>query len=212
MSTRPSAAPLSYAIAAIPREPLYSSVARASLAVAAFTENRNLIDNVQWPCHLSLLLGGTTKEGAAVLGETLRRSLDRTFSGTAARLYTGSRGFIGIALEGPALVDAHRAAAAAAEAAMLAAPVVRPHLLRRWERLREEERSAVLRYGSYKIDSKFDAHLSVAQVDEEDQREAFARASRHLTFPTPVEFGAIHIVDVGDENERWIVQDVIALN
>ena len=208
----PPAAPISFAIAAIPAEPVHSAVARASKAIAKRYANRNVIDNVTFPCHLSLVLGGTSANGLDYLATLLRSlSFDDVSHARAVAVHAGDRGFISVALANTVNALQERALSAT-KLLMNQHMYIRPHLAERWPRLTAEERRLLLSNGTYKVGPRFKPHLSVAQVGVEDAPDALDLARRHIATPIDTRFIALQVVDVGHKNEQWRIHTVIQIS
>ena len=208
MNSLPVAADISFCVALIPGPPLYDQLASASVAITKSFQNRNVIDNKRYPAHISLHLGGVARSEVAALTNSLAEHVRVCLGGPvhATRLYTGFRGFIGVGVDASASLNGLvKEVRNACNLVQERTPVVRPHLIERWSRLPAEQRMQVLKFGTYKANNANDLHLSVAEVDEEDQDEALAIADKHLTLPQDVKIHKIELIDVGHHNESWTV-------
>ena len=75
-----------------------NQVAAASLAITKLYDNSNVIDNRQFPAHISLYLGGVSRDSVPELFAAIEKAVTPHL-GTrlkANRLYSGYGGFIGI--------------------------------------------------------------------------------------------------------------------
>lgn len=208
MNSLPVAADISFCVALLPGPPLYDQLASASVAITKSFQNRNIIDNKRYPAHISLHLGGVSRSEVAALTDSLAEHVRAYLGGPvhATRLYAGFRGFIGVGVDANASLNALvKEVRNTCNLVQERTPVVRPHLLGRWSRLSADQRMQVLKFGTYKPNNANDLHLSVAEVDEEDQDEALAIADKHLTLPQDVNIHKIELIDVGHHNESWTV-------
>jgi hypothetical protein len=210
MSTIP-AAPISYAIAIIPGEPLYSQVAEASLAIAERCENRNIIDNKKFPCHLSLLLSGSTKKGLDMLADRLAGMHIASKRLKALTLQVDQRGFITVAVDNAPLMELQQNILPMVEEVLGREPVIRPRLIERWHDIPGNRQELIRRFGSYKVGLDFDPHLSVADVAPALADEMIILAREIITVPTEVPLKALQIVDIGHKNEKWDILSTIQL-
>ncbi len=211
MATQPSETPqpadLSYGVALIPTNPLKDRVSAASLQITKSFDNRNIIDNQRFPAHVSLYLGGTTRDAIPRLCAAVDSALSpyERIPLSADRLYSDSRGFIGIdVVVDDSLRKLFDAVIGACASVHQSNPRVRPHLISRWPRLTSAQRALVNRFGTYKTEPSA-LHISVAQVDPEDLNPAFAIARNKLVFPEEFGIEAMQVVDVGHNNEKWEV-------
>lgn len=198
-------APVSFAIAAIPHEPIYSQIAKASLAITRRCANRNLIDNQRFPCHLSLILSGASLQGIDRLGLALEEANVQPCTATALSIYAARGGFIGVSLSDRSLTDLQEWVLKLVEAVLHDEPVIRPHLQRRWSVLSPSQRALIRRFGTYKVATDFHPHLSVAQVDPDEAEDMKAIAQSIIRVPQAVPFRELQLVNVGHENEQWTV-------
>jgi len=203
----PAPAEISYCVAVIPSNAMKSSVATASMAITRSFENDNIIDNVRFPAHISLYLGGTVRDQVPLLVDEIRKAIQSHLSEKlrATRLYSGHGGFIGVEIEDDNNVKAlFEAVMGACARVHQAKPYVRPHLISRWPRMRQDQRELIEQLGTYKTDAS-DLHISVAQVDAQDLDAAFVVAQKHFSFPAEFGIDSLQIVDVGHNNEKWTV-------
>lgn len=199
-----SPSPLSFAIAAIPNEPIYSEVAKASLTITKYCDNRNIIDNKRWPCHVSLILSGTSHNGLKNLAQMLSsKEFKPVIPATATSLYSGWGGFIGVTIDGKSLTDLHQNILDIVAKVIKDEPSIRPHLLSRWSSLSLDQKAVIRSYGSYQIREKFRPHLSVAQVGDDDLKDMISIAQKLIRVPQEILFNELQIVDVGHNNEKW---------
>lgn len=197
-------AQVSFTIAAIPEEPIYSEIAKASLKISELCRNQNIIDNEKWPCHLSLIISGTDLAGMETLSQLLGDSRARKpVKATATSIYTGRGGFIGVPLDGEGVIDLHRNVAEIVAQVLKGKKLLRPHLQSRWPYLSSTERGIVSVYGSFKIGKQFHPHLSVAQVGDLKAQTMLKIAKEVIRIPQEVLFRELQLVDVGHNNEKW---------
>lgn len=205
-------APISFGIALIPSDPIYSEVSQASLAITKLCENRNIIDNKRFPCHLSMILAGTSEPGLEFLREDLLRSVPlRKLNAEATRVYTGSNGFIGVSIRGSDCQEFHDSLMRSMKRLMAHETLIRPHLKERWPRLSPSERASLVEYGSYHVGNGFQPHLSVAQVDSDELADMTKVAKKTIRVPQSVSFAELQVIDVGHKNEKWEVRHSIPL-
>ena len=201
-----SEAPISFAIVAIPSEPLYSAVAKASMAITERCKNNNIIDNETFPCHISLLISGGNE---VVLQEISKDLKDKRFKAKnelmATSIFKGGRGFIGLQVEGQFIWQLHRAILSLVQKALHDKFLIRHHLIPRWARLSDAERTQIRRYGSYHVAGNFDPHFSIAQVEDTNLDQMAELAVQHIKTPQKFSISQLQIVIVGHENERWDV-------
>jgi len=202
----PINAEISYGVAIIPTNPLKDKVAAASLRVTRSFENENVIDNKRFPAHVSLYLGGTSRDYIPMLSDAIDKAIRPHLLAKlrADSLYSDG-GFIGVDV---AVDSATRllfdAVVSACAQVHQTSQLVRPHLISRWSRLTSAQRDLILRMGTYKVDPS-GLHISVAQVDPQDLNSAFVLARRDLTLPEEFGIESVQIVDVGHNNEKWVV-------
>jgi hypothetical protein len=211
-SSIPATGSTSFAVVAIPTDPLYSSVAKASLQITEEVDNLNIIDNQRFPCHLSLLLAGTSTDGMVLLRSLIADVVPAVPIPAVARsIATSGNGLISVTIESAAISELHTQVIAANANVMNQFPYIRPHLHDRWVGLSEQQRAAVQLFGSYHVEASFFPHLSVAQVDREDLREMAAIARKTIVLPADIAFREIQIVDVGHKNEKWEVLESFSI-
>lgn len=201
-------ADVSFAVAIMPESDFARSLSRASLAIPDRFENRNIIDEQRYPAHLSLYLAGVSRARLEALSEALERvvSTSTSVGGTATRLYSGRRGFLGVRCDVRGSIRTlHDEVVHACADIHRALPTYRPHLVARWAQLSDVNRRLLAEYGSYKVFDRFDAHFSVAQVAPNVVVEAERIARRFLTLPHRFGLRSVQLVDIGHENERWTV-------
>lgn len=199
---------LSFAVAVIPTLPLKEQIASASLAIAQRFDNNNIIDNQKFPAHISLYLGGTDYEFIDSMSAKLQIATTQFLLAkfVAEKLYYGNHGFIGIQCSKTNLLlslmqvvvdvcgELHRRH-----------PRYRPHLIKRWPQLTKEKRELLHQYGTYKIPAFHDSHFSVAKVPELYTKKTLKIAQEIISLPKEFGIERIQIVDIGHQNERWIV-------
>jgi hypothetical protein len=92
-----TAAPCSFAVVLIPEEPIYSEVARVSLEIAKKYGSKNIIDNLRFPTHATIIISGTTPEHLSSIVDkisSLKISIDT--QAKAVGVHCGSKVFAAI--------------------------------------------------------------------------------------------------------------------
>lgn len=197
-------ADVSFVIAAIPSEPIYSQVADASLAITARCRNWNVIDNSKFPCHVSLIISGASSRGMERLtGGLAALALQQASKSLASRLYISRGNTINIDVCGEVVRALHDTVVAVVASIQKSEPVIRPHLAERWPAMAPAQRRFVSEFGSYKVGNDFSAHISVAQVESGHAQEMFALAQDNVALPCYFSFREIQLVNVGHNNEYW---------
>jgi hypothetical protein len=199
---------ISFGVVVIPTVPIKEEIASASSQITKYFDNANIIDNKQFPAHLSLYLGGTSSERIGALIATLEPALSPFLTGefVADRVYEESRGFIGVACQqSETLLSLVTTIVNACGTIHQESPHYRPHIIKRWPRLSEEQQRLLTLYGTYKTAENFDAHLSVASVPALDAADALQIARQHLHLPRVFRVEAFQLVDIGHNNEKWNV-------
>jgi 2'-5' RNA ligase len=212
-SDKPPLATISFAVCAIPAEPIRSEVTRASMAITQATANRNVIDDARFPAHLTFIISGTDESGLRALREAFRTArFDTTRLVARAAALSVSRGTtITVTLEGDGPRVLHDRVLDLVEPILTGHPALRPHLDARWESLLAAQRTLVRRYGSYKVRESFDPHVTVATVAPTETPAMEALCARYIQLPQDVRFAALQLVDVGHENQRWTVLESVQL-
>lgn len=199
---------LSFGIVIIPTEPIFSMISDASLKIAQKYNNDNIIDNKMFPAHISIILTGTNKEYSNSIFQKLKAitSEFKDISLTANEVYLGRRGYIGVKC-GESQELKYLCYKIIAECANFHQKnqVFRPHIIERWNTLRETEKESVIKYGAYKIFDNSDFHLSVAIVDNIYQKECFELARTIIKVPQTFKINKFQFVDMGHKNEKWDV-------
>ncbi len=203
ISSPPQSADVSFAIAVIPDGPICSQIAAASVEIALLTQNHNLIDNDRFPAHLSIVLSGASFRGITEVQNLMDTMPRQLLNAVATHVYEGTRGFIGVSVEGAMIDSFQEQLLPIVERVQTMGAVIRPHLLSRWDRLSRDERMSLLRWGTYKLRERFDKHLSVAQVDDTMVSKMVTIAKRRVLLPHEVTFRQVQLVDIGHRNEKW---------
>jgi hypothetical protein len=203
---QPKSAPISFVIAAIPAEPMYSQIARASMAISGMCKNKNIIDNNLFPCHITLTISGTTEQGIRLLIEAMTGyDFVEPINCLITRVYSNSGGFIGVELNDLNLKKLHNDILRLTEPVIEQYPVVRPRLKKKWRELSAEKQALIMRFGSYRVLDYYKAHLSIAQVDRRFLNQMMKVAENMILLPQTIKIKELQIVDVGHENESWQV-------
>jgi hypothetical protein len=201
-------ADVSFGVVLIPERVFRDHVTAASRAITAAMQNENVIDEIRFPAHVSLFLGGTTSRGMRELEAELGRvvaSIPTVVE--ASRLILGNRGFVAVeVVKSPRLSGIANEVQLVCAAAHGRCPVYRPHLIARWGALSEERRQLLRAVGTYKTVDHWDPHVSVASVPEADLQRAAEIAMPLIPLPQAVRVEALQLVDVGHDNERWDVR------
>lgn len=201
-------ADLSFAVAVIPTPPLRNRIAKASLAISEQFENRNVIDNEQFPAHLSLYLGGTDRKFISSFRTKLEKATKPFLSVnfTVDKIYQEPSGFIGVnCYKSKQLLSLLQIILEKCGELHRKHPRYRPHLIERWPSLTKQRQQLLLQFGTYKLPEQHSHHLSVALVSERNLNEAFQIAKRRLDVPKDFNIKEIQIVDIGHKNEQWHV-------
>ena len=199
---------LSYGIVIIPTEPIFSIISDASLKITENHKNYNIIDNKIFPTHLSIILTGTNREYSNIIFKKLQKTTSeyKCISLTASEVYLGKRGYIGVKFnDSPELKKLCHKIISVCASFHQKYQVFRPHIIKRWNTLQENEKELIIKYGTYHIFDKIDFHLSVAMVDNIDQDECFKIAKNMISVPQTFKIDKFQFVDMGHKNEKWEV-------
>ncbi len=199
---------LSYGIVLIPTEPIFSNISEASLKITENHKNYNIIDNKIFPTHLSVILTGTNREHSNIIFQKLQETTSefKCISLTANNIYLGKHGYIGVKCNDNSKLKnlCHKIISTCASFHQKH-QVFRPHIIKRWDTLQENEKKLIIEYGTYKLFNNMDFHLSVAMVDSIDQDECFKIAKNTINIPQTFKIEKFQFVDIGHENEKWEV-------
>lgn len=185
------------ALALIPGDPHFSAIIKASTAITASYENHNIIDELEFPPHVSLLICTVSSEHLDALRERIGESLPSTACSELMyfhRLRKGASGYITMDLTiTETLAD-----------------------LREWA-LRtvstaggngesgSQDKIAGERPEHLEMHRPFIPHYSVAKVHPTDQNDAYQIASEALSGVGPAPISAIEVCDIGMRSEKWDV-------
>jgi 2'-5' RNA ligase superfamily len=176
--------------ALIPASPLFEDVIGASQAITdEFYYNRNIVDDKDFPPHLSLHIctipRNTVNQVAAALQVLASGRLPEI---NPVAVEPSGGGYVMLSAERtPALMDLHEAvlgAAAQARSGLDGDP-----------------------FGSPYIRNSFVPHISLAKVDRDDQAEATTIGRKALRASHRAPARALDLCDIGEHSERW---DVLA--
>jgi hypothetical protein len=203
-----TAAPCSFAVVLIPEEPIYSEVARVSLEIAKKYGSKNIIDNLRFPTHATIIISGTTPEHLSSIVDkisSLKISIDT--QAKAVGVYVDTQGFVYVKLQGNFLTTIHEGVASIVAAELQKEVVVRSRVQKWWQELSAVERKYVQIYGSYRVKELFKPHISIAFVEPKYSLESLGIAKKLIILPQTIRFSQLQIVDIGEEDEMW---DVVA--
>ena len=199
---------LSFAVAVIPTLPLKEQIASASLVIAQRFDNNNIIDNKKFPSHISLYLGGTDYKFIDSMSVKLQIATTQFLSAkfVAEKLYYGNRGFIGIqCTKTNPLLSLMQVVVDVCAELHRRHPRYRPHLIKRWPQLTKEKRELLHQYGTYKIPAFHDFYFYVSYFTEIYTKKTLKIAQEIISLPKEFGIERIQVVDIGHQNERWIV-------
>lgn len=198
-------AEISYCVAIVPTAPVKELVAKASLAITEQYSNENIIDNLRFPAHVSLNLGGTDRQLLGILSERLGAVINQFLSKTfvADELYQGRHGFIGLRCNSQSFAAIAQTIIQECGALHKEHPRYRPHIIERWPKLSVLEQGLLREYGTYKIGTEFKPHLSIAQVHKSHVESAYKIAQQCIPVPLEFKIESFQLVDIGHNNESW---------
>lgn len=203
---------ISFCIALIPKNPIFTQISEASLKITQLFDNENIIDNDVYPTHVSLYLGGCNTSQIESVWKILSEKVsDISIVGRVDRIYSGSYGFMGASVDGENITKSHEIILGIMEEELKKCMSIRPHLLKRFRRLSKAQQTALMRYGSYHIAGYFRPHFSIAQIDEEDVSAALKISKGVIQIPQDVVFDAVQMIDVGHNNMDWKVLNTLPL-
>jgi len=201
-------ADVSIGVALLPSAEFREKVAEASLAIAARCENRNIIDEATFPAHVSLCLAGVGRESVSELTGAIGE-FATSIKGLELRVQSlreSGRGFLFLALDNTQqLRDVADGVIEICASVHTMNPHYRPHLVRGWGTLSESRRQLLVRYGTYKVQSEWNPHISVASVSADHLADARKVAANLITLPSDVRVESIQLLDIGHDNEKWEV-------
>jgi hypothetical protein len=198
---------LSYGVVIIPSEPIYTQISKASLEISKFYKNLNIIDNVKFPSHITLIISGTNSINANEIAETLKvqTSEYKNISLTANQLFCNN-GFIEVSCQkGKEEIFLLKKVFEVCSEFHRQIHVFRPHLLSRWDTLKESRQKQVIDNGTYKTPETTNMHLSVALVDKSVSDHCYEISRNLITIPQEFKIDKFQFIDMGHNNEKWEV-------
>jgi len=202
---------VSFAVVAIPAEPIYSQVAETSLAINEHCVNNNIIDNKLFPCHLTLIISGTDKKSEDVIIENLQKINFSSLQAKVDSFYIEKDGLISILVKGEIVNKIHQEILDIIEKTLKDKIIIRPRIQERLSGLSDDEQKMVSCFGSHYVGEYFKPHISVAKVEKNFEEEAMNIAKNIIKLPQEIKFSEIQIVDIGLNNEQWNILKKISI-
>lgn len=172
--------------ALIPDQPLFGDVIEASQAITdEYYDNANVIDEKNFPPHVSLHICTVPSDAVTQLAEGLKALARDLPSLVPTGVERSDGGYVMLDIERTAdLVALHEAVLELAAAA-------------------REGIGGLDKYGSPYIRDLFEPHLSLAKVDYRDQAGAVRIGRATLGTLAPAASRSLDLCDIGERSEQW---------